>query len=78
LGAAAGTIAGAATGASRPRLLVDPLIQGLRSVPSIAWVPLFILWLGIFEASKVALIAVGVFFPVYLNLMSGIAGSTAS
>ncbi len=75
LGAAAGTVAGAATGASQPlRLLVDPLIQGLRSVPSIAWVPLFILWLGIFEASKVALIAVGVFFPVYLNLMSGIAG----
>ncbi|HLZ66290.1 MAG TPA: ABC transporter permease [Aliidongia sp.] len=75
LGAAAGTLAGAVTGASRPvRLLVDPLVQGLRSVPSIAWVPLFILWLGIFEASKVALIAVGVFFPVYLNLMSGIAG----
>ncbi|MDB5362087.1 MAG: transporter permease [Rhodospirillales bacterium] len=75
LGAAAGTVAGALTGASRTlRLLVDPLIQGLRSVPSIAWVPLFILWLGIFEASKVALIAVGVFFPVYLNLMSGIAG----
>ena len=41
-------------------------------MPSIAWVPLFILWLGIFEASKIALIAVGVFFPVYLNLMSGI------
>jgi sulfonate transport system permease protein len=75
LGAAVGTVAGAATGASRTaRLLVDPLVQGLRSVPSIAWVPLFILWLGIFEASKVALIAVGVFFPVYLNLMSGIAG----
>ena len=75
LGAAAGTVAGAATGASRTaRLLIDPLLQGLRSVPSIAWVPLFILWLGIFEASKVALIAVGVFFPVYLNLMSGIAG----
>ena len=75
LGAAAGTVAGALTGASRTmRLLVDPLVQGLRSVPSIAWVPLFILWLGIFEASKVALIAVGVFFPVYLNLMSGIAG----
>jgi len=74
-GAAAGTVAGSLTGASRTlRLLVDPLIQGLRSVPSIAWVPLFILWLGIFEASKVALIAVGVFFPVYLNLMSGIAG----
>ena len=75
LGAAAGTVVGALTGASRTlRLAVDPLIQGLRSVPSIAWVPLFILWLGIFESSKVALIAVGVFFPVYLNLMSGIAG----
>jgi len=75
LGAAAGTVVGALTGASRTlRLAVDPLIQGLRSVPSIAWVPLFILWLGIFESSKVGLIAVGVFFPVYLNLMSGIAG----
>jgi sulfonate transport system permease protein len=37
-------------------------------------VPLFVLWLGIFEISKVTLIAVGVFFPVYLNLMTGIAG----
>jgi sulfonate transport system permease protein len=41
-------------------------------VPSLAWVPLFILWLGIYELSKVTLIAAGVFFPVYLNLMSGI------
>ena len=37
-----------------------------------AWVPLFILWLGIFETSKVALIAVGVFFPVYLGLTGAI------
>jgi sulfonate transport system permease protein len=37
-------------------------------------VPLFILWFGIFEASKITLIAVGVFFPVYLNLMAGIQG----
>jgi sulfonate transport system permease protein len=36
-------------------------------------VPLFILWLGIFESSKVALIAVGVFFPVYLGVMGAIA-----
>jgi sulfonate transport system permease protein len=35
-------------------------------------VPLFILWLGIFETSKVALIAVGVFFPVYLGVMGAI------
>ena len=55
------------------RQLLDPTLQALRAIPSIAWVPLFILWLGIFEASKVALIAAGVFFPVYLYLMTGIA-----
>src|SRR5262249_62436359 len=38
----------------------------------IAWIPLFILWLGIFETSKVALIAAGVFFPVYLGLLGAI------
>jgi sulfonate transport system permease protein len=74
-GAAVGTLAGALTGAiPLARRLLDPTVQALRSVPSIAWVPLFIIWLGIFEGSKVALIAVGVFFPVYLNLMAGIAG----
>jgi sulfonate transport system permease protein len=46
--------------------------DALKAVPSLAWVPLFILWFGIFEVSKVVLIAVGVFFPVYLNLVSGI------
>ncbi|HYC13215.1 MAG TPA: ABC transporter permease [Stellaceae bacterium] len=73
LGTAAATVLGALSGYSETwRRLLDPTIQGLRSVPSIAWVPLFILWLGIFEASKVTLIAIGVFFPVYLNLMAGI------
>ena len=47
-------------------------MQALKAVPSLAWVLLFILWFGIFEVSKVVLIAVGVFFPVYLNLVSGI------
>jgi sulfonate transport system permease protein len=75
LGAAAATLAGALTGYSpRWRKLLDPTIQSLRSIPAIAWVPIFILWLGIAEPSKIALIAVGVFFPVYLNLMAGIAG----
>ncbi len=75
IGVTAGTLLGALSGASRlGRSLVDPLVQALRSVPSLAWVPLFILWLGIFEGSKITLIALGVFFPVYLNLMSGIAG----
>ncbi len=56
------------------RGLLDPTLQALRSIPSIAWVPLFILWFGIFEASKVALIAVGVFFPVYLGVAAAILG----
>jgi len=73
LGTLAGTLLGAISGYSGlARRLVDPTLQGLRAVPSIAWIPLFILWLGIFETSKVALIAVGVFFPVYLGLMGAI------
>jgi sulfonate transport system permease protein len=73
IGSAIATVLGALTGYSRlSRDLLDPLMQSLRSVPSLAWVPLFILWMGIYETSKVMLIAVGVFFPVYLNLMSGV------
>src|SRR6267154_2369628 len=61
-GVAGGTIVGAIAGYSALTYrLVDPTLQGLRAVPSIAWVPLFILWFGIFEASKIILIAVGVF-----------------
>ena len=52
--------------------LLDPTLQALRAIPSIAWVPLFILWFGIFEASKITLIAVGVFFPVYLGVMGAV------
>ena len=78
LGAAFGTGVGLATGRSR-RLhgLLDPSLQALRGIPSLAWVPLFLLWLGIGEASKVALIALGAFFPVYLNLTSGLAALDA-
>ncbi|MEO3434763.1 ABC transporter permease [Inquilinus sp. CAU 1745] len=72
-GLAAATFFGALTGYSRTaRALLDPTLQALKAVPSLAWVPLFILWFGIFEASKITLIAVGVFFPIYLALMSGI------
>lgn len=72
-GSVVATVLGALTGYS-PLLhdLFDPLLQSLRNIPSLAWVPLFILWMGIYEPSKVALIAVGVFFPTYLNLMSGV------
>ena len=67
------TVLGAAAGYSPlVRRLLDPSLQALRAIPSIAWVPLFVLWLGIFEASKITLIAVGVFFPVYLGVMGAI------
>jgi sulfonate transport system permease protein len=72
-GVLAGTVVGAITGYSAlTHRVVDPTLQALRSIPSIAWVPLFILWFGIFEASKVILIAVGVFFPVYLGVMGAV------
>jgi len=70
LGVVAGTLVGAMTGYSRlTHRLIDPT---LRAIPSIAWVPLFILWFGIFEKSKIILIAVGVFFPVYLGVMGAV------
>jgi sulfonate transport system permease protein len=73
IGVLSGTLIGAIAGySSLTRRLLDPTLQGLRAVPSIAWVPLFILWLGIFEESKVTLIAVGVFFPVYLGTLGAI------
>jgi sulfonate transport system permease protein len=75
IGAAAGTVLGALSGFS-PRWhdLLDGTVQSLRSIPIIAWVPLFILWLGIDEAPKICLIAIGAFFPVYLNLYTALRG----
>ncbi|MGB8018633.1 MAG: ABC transporter permease [Pseudolabrys sp.] len=73
IGVGVGTLLGAITGYSLLiRRFIDPSLQALRAIPSIAWVPLFILWLGIFEASKVTLIAVGVFLPVYLGVMGAV------
>jgi sulfonate transport system permease protein len=70
-GAIAATVLGGIAGYSAVvRTLLDPTLQAMRAIPSLAWVPLFILWFGIFETSKVVLIAVGVFFPVYLGLLS--------
>jgi sulfonate transport system permease protein len=72
-GVIAGTVLGAISGYwGLARRLLDPTVQALRAIPSLAWVPLFILWLGIFETSKIALIAIGVFFPIYLGVMGAI------
>ncbi len=73
IGTTLGTLLGAFCGVrAGARQAIDPTIQALRAIPSIAWVPLFILWFGIFEASKVTLIALGVFFPVYLGVLGAI------
>lgn len=57
--------------------LIDALMQALRTVPFVALIPLFILWLGIGDVSKIALIAFGVTFPVYMNTYAGIRGVDA-
>jgi sulfonate transport system permease protein len=73
IGGVLGTLFGMLTGgSSAARRLLDPSIQSLRSIPSLAWVPIFILWMGIFETSKIALISMGVFFPVYLGTLTAI------
>lgn len=51
---------------------LEPTFAGLRAIPSLAWVPLLLLWLGIDETSKIVLIAIGAFFPVYLNGVAAI------
>ncbi len=66
-------VVGALVGTSRlAERLIDPTLQAVRSVPSLAWVPLILLWLGIGETAKVTLIAIGAFFPIYVSLASGI------
>jgi sulfonate transport system permease protein len=57
--------------------LVDASVQMLRTVPWVGLIPLFIIWLGIGEAPKVALIALGVAFHLYLNVYAGIRGVDA-
>jgi sulfonate transport system permease protein len=72
-GAAVALVFGTLVGLSRTvETLIDPTLQLVRNVPSLAWVPFLLLWMGIDEAPKIALVAIGGFFPVYLNLVAGI------
>ncbi|MEV5595512.1 ABC transporter permease [Streptomyces sp. NPDC052496] len=78
VGAVAGVVLALASGLSRVgEDLVDPVVQMLRSVPWVGVIPLFIIWLGIGEAPKVALISLGVAFHLYLNVYAGIRGVDA-
>jgi sulfonate transport system permease protein len=75
IGVTAGSVLALASGLSKlGEGLVDPPLQMLRTLPALALTPLFIVWFGIGETPKVALIALGVAFPIYLNLFNGIRG----
>ena len=73
IGSAAALVLGTLTGLSRRVSdAVEPTLQALRTVPTLAWAPLLLLWLGIDEPPKITLVAIGAFFPVYVNLVAGI------
>lgn len=76
IGVTAGTLLALVAGLSRlGEEVVDAPMQMLRTLPFLALVPLFILWFGIGETPKIALVALGSAFPVYLTLFSGIRGT---
>ncbi|SDH02160.1 sulfonate transport system permease protein [Pseudomonas flavescens] len=73
IGAGLALLVAAWVGLSREaEAYLEPTFAGLRAIPSLAWVPLLLLWLGIDETSKVVLIAIGAFFPVYVNGVAAI------
>ena len=73
IGAVAGLAVAAVVGLSRAGdVLFGPLLAALRAVPSLAWVPLLILWMQIGEESKVTLVAIGAFFPVFTTVALGL------
>lgn len=73
IGSALGLAVGLFTGiSSLSDKIITPLINGLYPIPKIALLPLFILWLGIGELSKITIIATGVFFPVAMNTYAGV------
>ncbi|MGW4643918.1 ABC transporter permease [Sphaerisporangium sp. NPDC004334] len=75
LGGACGVLLALAAGLSRAgEHAVDPLMQMLRALPFFGLIPLFILWFGIGETPKVALVALAVSFPLYLNTFAGVRG----
>ena len=75
IGVVVGSALALAAGLSkRGEVAIDPPVQMLRTVPALALSPLLIVWLGIGESAKIALIAFATTFPVYLNLYNGVRG----
>ncbi|AOK52664.1 aliphatic sulfonate ABC transporter permease SsuC [Burkholderia stagnalis] len=73
LGGGVGLALGLATGLSKAaEVALDSTIQMIRNIPALAMIPLVILWFGIDEKAKLFLVALGVFFPVYINTYHGI------
>ncbi|PPT94375.1 ABC transporter permease [Xanthomonas arboricola pv. arracaciae] len=73
IGGSIGFALGLLTGVSRvAERLLDSALQMLRNVPHLALIPLVILWFGIDEGAKLFLVALGTFFPIYLNTYHGI------
>ena len=73
IGGGLGLLLGLLTGSVRFfETLLDSTIQMVRNIPALAMIPLVILWFGIDESAKLFLIAVAVFFPIYLNTFHGI------
>ncbi|MFT4191086.1 MAG: aliphatic sulfonate ABC transporter permease SsuC [Comamonas sp.] len=73
IGGGLGLVLGLLTGSVRFfETLLDSTIQMVRNIPALALIPLVILWFGIDEAAKLFLIAISVFFPIYLNTFHGI------
>jgi sulfonate transport system permease protein len=74
-GAVIAVVLGTVTGLSQRAFdATESTLQALRSVPTLAWAPLLLLWLGVDDAPKMVLVAIGAFFPIYVNLVSGIHG----
>ena len=73
IGGGLGLALGLLTGSVRFfETLLDSTIQMVRNIPALAMIPMVILWFGIDETAKLFLIAVSVFFPIYLNTFHGI------
>lgn len=72
-GAVVGLAAAALVGLTRAGdVLFSPTLAAIRAIPSLALVPLLLLWLGIGEDSKVTLIAIGAFFPVFTTVSAAL------